>query len=446
MKILNFLKIKSKTSNFHQKVFDEIEQLLESARVLYSDSESLKKIVTYQKNSIEKSSSASHEISSMVTTTADASFDLNNKAKESYKATLDSSENLEELKKMIAEVNHSSKLLQKSVEEGLKSIANVTETMVEIKEKSKIINDIVFQTKLLSFNASVEAARAGDSGKGFAVVAEEMGNLAKASGEAAKEIEMILNQGVDKTKEQINLVSKDLEKVTAETVVHINSISNKTEIISSRFNHLLNLSRETEEKTIEITHAASEQNIGVQEIASALSSLTTTSEDLENMSMRTHSSSADLANKVDIINQQYLKMLESLNLKVTTAFKKFDFDSAKKAHIDWKMKLTKYLENPDKTLDHNKVCLDDQCVLGKWIYGEGAGYRAVNPSLFDSLKISHAEFHKCAGAIIHQINTSNITAAEKMLSANGKYINISDRTVLLIEQLRNEVDNMQKKV
>jgi len=40
------------------------------------------------------------------------------------------------------------------------------------------MNDIVFQTKLLSFNASVEAARAGIHGKGFAVVADEVGNLA----------------------------------------------------------------------------------------------------------------------------------------------------------------------------------------------------------------------------------------------------------------------------
>ncbi|MBC7465119.1 MAG: hypothetical protein H7256_03945 [Bdellovibrio sp.] len=50
--------------------------------------------------------------------------------------------------------------------------------MEEIGNKTKVINDIVFQTKLLSFNASVEAARAGEHGKGFAVVAEEVGKLA----------------------------------------------------------------------------------------------------------------------------------------------------------------------------------------------------------------------------------------------------------------------------
>jgi methyl-accepting chemotaxis protein len=67
-------------------------------------------------------------------------------------------------------------------------MSEIVKVIQEIETKTKVINDIVFQTKLLSFNASVEAARAGEQGKGFAVVAEEVGNLAQMSGNAAKEI------------------------------------------------------------------------------------------------------------------------------------------------------------------------------------------------------------------------------------------------------------------
>ena len=61
--------------------------------------------------------------------------------------------------------------------ESNKEIQEIVKVIAEIGNKTKVINDIVFQTKLLSFNASVEAARAGENGKGFAVVAEEVGKL-----------------------------------------------------------------------------------------------------------------------------------------------------------------------------------------------------------------------------------------------------------------------------
>lgn len=87
MNILNFKKIlnlKNKQNNsVHQNIFNNIDELNDEARKLYSDSEALKKIIVYQKSSIEKSSAASHEISSIVTMTADASRELDSKAKDS---------------------------------------------------------------------------------------------------------------------------------------------------------------------------------------------------------------------------------------------------------------------------------------------------------------------------------------------------------------------------
>ena len=80
------------------------------------------------------------------------------------------------------------------VEKSGEEMREVINVINQIADKTKIINDIVFQTKLLSFNASVEAARAGEHGKGFAVVAEEIGALANMSGTAADEIASLLTQ------------------------------------------------------------------------------------------------------------------------------------------------------------------------------------------------------------------------------------------------------------
>lgn len=98
----------------------------------------------------------------------------------------------------ITEISESNDRIMSQVADGNRKISEIVQVISEIGNKTKVINDIVFQTKLLSFNASVEAARAGEHGKGFAVVAEEVGNLAQMSGNAAKEISDMLNGSVSR--------------------------------------------------------------------------------------------------------------------------------------------------------------------------------------------------------------------------------------------------------
>lgn len=79
---------------------------------------------------------------------------------------------------------------QKSIENAI----NELQTLMRIDDMASQILDITSQTNLLSLNASIEAARAGDAGRGFAVVAGEIGNLASDSSKTATEIQNICNQ------------------------------------------------------------------------------------------------------------------------------------------------------------------------------------------------------------------------------------------------------------
>jgi hypothetical protein len=109
-----------------------------------------------------------------------------------------------------------------------------------------------------------------------------------------------------------------------------------------------------------------------------------------------------------------------------------DFDGVIQAHMGWKHKLRNYLAGEGEALDPAVVSRDDKCVLGCWVHGEGKRY-AGDPG-FIQLRSKHADFHRCAGAVIRAKQAGDSAGAERLLL--NDFSILSDETIQEIRKLK----------
>jgi len=137
-----------------------------------------------------------------------------------------------EMSAIVNAVISSSKEGQNLASKTTKAMDEINVQVSDINESISIIDQIAFQTNILSLNAAVEAATAGEAGKGFAVVAQEVRNLANRSTEAAKEIKTIVEAAKVKADEgkmiAYDMIDgyKDLSNNIDKTIIIINDVSN----------------------------------------------------------------------------------------------------------------------------------------------------------------------------------------------------------------------------
>ena len=204
--------------------------LKENANILSFNMQSISTAANSQAASLEETAASLEEITSNITnntqtTTKMASY--GEKVKESIKIGQD--------------------LANKTVS----SMEDINKQALAINEAIGVIDNIAFQTNILSLNAAVEAATAGEAGKGFAVVAQEVRNLATRSAEAANEIKRIVQLATSKTKEGSEIANSMIEGYTS-----------LNENISITLDLIQN-----------VTTASKEQSVGMVQINDAVNNL-----------------------------------------------------------------------------------------------------------------------------------------------------------------------------
>ncbi|WP_066355646.1 methyl-accepting chemotaxis protein [Aliarcobacter skirrowii] len=179
------------------------------------------------------------------------------------------------------EVSNSAKKGQEMARNTAVAMDEITNQVTYINEAIAVIDQIAFQTNILSLNAAVEAATAGEAGKGFAVVAQEVRNLATRSAEAAKEIKDIVEMATSKAQEGKNisdLMIKDYEEL-------LTNIEKSSQMIN------------------EISDASKEQQAGISQINDTVTMLDQKTQQNAIVASKTH----DIANETDSISKHIVE-------------------------------------------------------------------------------------------------------------------------------------------
>lgn len=141
---------------------------------------------------------------------------------------------------------------------------NITKASNQIRNIIKTIDDIAFQTNILSLNAAVEAARAGNAGKGFAVVAEEVRNLAAKSADAAKDTTQLIENAL--------LAIENGTAMVAQTEQSLETIEKKAELVARFVNEIADASNSQ-------AVALSQTSAGIEQISSVVQDNSATAEE-----------------------------------------------------------------------------------------------------------------------------------------------------------------------
>jgi methyl-accepting chemotaxis protein len=283
----------NETQKSNKTISDQLEQintilvtcssvsisLEETTSSLASGASSFSDNAQMQAASIEEITSTLEEISA----TSESSVAMTSSQKGRVNALTDNLKNMFNLvtegrSRMTQALDLKDKLDQRisdvktDIAESIKAMQVALESSSKVNDATTLINDVSDQINLLSLNASIEAARAGDHGKGFAVVADEVGKLAEQTQQNAKEITNL----VAATDSQLSKTGQALENVDTaiiDVLQYAEDFGNHVVSVNEISKEDLNMNEMVQENIVEVMKGSEEIRVSMEELKNAIAEI-----------------------------------------------------------------------------------------------------------------------------------------------------------------------------